>query len=159
MCFSVSSSILFPPDLDSACDSLSHSLRNRHGWNLWTSRRMYDCRLQYMEYSLTLTVVALFDHSPQLQVHIWFMWFCFMLMMIYLKKDDHSQSLHRYNKTSAVYMWFHESCVHHWSCSPAWHISTFPWWSKRWFLHDWFVRPCAGKVPRHGTKISHSRLL
>lgn len=99
MCFSVSSSILFPPDLDSACDSLSHSLRNRHGWNLSTDRRMYDCRLHSMEYSLTLTVVALFDHSPQLKVQIWFMWFCFMLMRIYLKKDDHSQSLHRYNKT------------------------------------------------------------
>lgn len=140
MCFSVSSSILFPPDRDSACDSLSHSLWNRHGWKLWTNRRMYD-RRQFMEYSLTLTVVALFDHSPQLQVQIWFMWVCFMPMMIDLKKDDHSQSLHRYNKMSAVYRWFHGSCVRHWSCSLAWHISTFPWWSKRWFLHDWFARP------------------
>lgn len=72
MCFSVSSSSLLPPDLDSACDSLSHSLRNRHGWNWWTSS-VCDCRLQFMEDSLTLTVVALFDHSPQLEAQIWSM--------------------------------------------------------------------------------------
>lgn len=55
-------------------------------------------------------------------------------------------------------MWFHESCVRHWSCSPAWHISTFPWWSKRWFPHDWFVRPWARKGSETWYK-SHSRLL
>lgn len=49
MCFSVSSSIPFPPDLDSACDSLSHSLRNRHGWNVWTNRHV---RLQITVYGI-----------------------------------------------------------------------------------------------------------
>lgn len=36
----------------------------------------------FPEYSLTLTVVALFDHSPQLETQIWSMWFGFMPMMI-----------------------------------------------------------------------------
>lgn len=74
-------------------------------------------------------------------------------------KNDYLQNLRTCNKMWAVYMSFRESCAHHWSCSPAWHISTFPWWSKRWFLHDWFVPHWAGNVPRHDTKISQSRLV
>lgn len=126
---------------------------------LWWSWLLFDEDWDHMDCDLTFTVVALLDDAPQLQESRHDTCYCSLTGQVYKTKhgyNGYSQSLHMCNKTLDVYTSFHGSYARLWSWSPAWHIRTFPSWSKSWFPHGWFVLLWAENVPKCNTTVSKS---